>query len=138
VSRARNFLDKDKSAQALTALWAAYPGMGMTMQNVTPAASAWVNVKPTGRGLYAWTVARALRDNSISWYNGQSPYTQYDVRTNQVTALKIGRAAERWVVHAQNEMSSEVMGDDERGQLDEAMRGLVESLEKDRRTLSGL
>jgi tetratricopeptide (TPR) repeat protein len=138
VSRARHFLDKDKSAQALTALWSAYPGMGMTMQNVTPAASAWVNVKPTGRGLYAWTVARSLRDNSISWYNAQSPYTQYDVRTNQVTALKIGRSAERWAKLAQQEMPAETLGDEERGQLDEAMRGLLESLEKDRRTLSGL
>ena len=137
AERALRFMGEDKSREAVTILWMAYPkNRNKNMPRSTPASMAMTGLVPTGGGFYAFAVAKAMRGNVIQWYNMASPSSQGEVYELKRLAKVLTNQAGHWAVHARDNIASDPVRAAESGPILQAIRDLIGVLERDLRTLT--
>jgi tetratricopeptide (TPR) repeat protein len=139
AERALNCLGRSESARALRELAAAFPGTAKiaSARSGDSSAEMWSGVQPAGRGQYAWVVARAIRANTIEWYNAMNPTTQYELSSIKGRALRTALSSERWATYAKNKIETDPLPRDYIAGVNAAIADLMQALQTDRRMLGG-
>jgi hypothetical protein len=101
-----------------------------------PMVEPLAELTPTGRGFYAFAVARVLRTACIEWYNAQAPQDYYELTRLKSAARSIGASAHSWAVYAIDNLSSETLPPDMLQSIAESLQGLMNALRRDASALS--
>jgi tetratricopeptide (TPR) repeat protein len=133
-------LSENRMGEAARFLWAAYPGKRNAAYPSTsyrrPMVEPLSDLAPTGRGFYAFAVARVLRTACIEWYNAQSPQDYYDLMNLKSAARAVGASAHRWAVYAMDALSSETLPPEMLQNIADSLQGLMNALSRDASALS--
>jgi hypothetical protein len=132
-------LSESQMAEAAIFLWAAYPGkrsVAYPSVRYRPMVEPLAELTPTGRGFYAFAVARVLRTACIEWYNAQAPQDYYELTRLKSAARSIGASAHSWAVYAIDNLSSETLPPDMLQSIAESLQGLMNALRRDASALS--
>jgi hypothetical protein len=135
--RAMNSLAKGQTAGALRQLLAAYPGVRSSGRTYQLQAESFSELRPAGRGQYAWAVARAIRANTIEWFNGTNPTSQWEYSSYRTKALGMAIKAEEWARYAKAKLESDPLPPDYIAAAMQSLDELLAALQRDRGSLSG-
>lgn len=137
AERAFDLLGKDHSRDALHVLWSAYAGnRGRKISNERPAARIFLSLKPQGTGFYAFGVARALRENVISWYNAVHPTTYNELAWAKQSAMSVTHTAMGWAQYALEHIADDPLRSQVAQPIAQALSRLLGQLQNDARTLT--
>ncbi len=138
AERALNCLGRSESARALRELAAAYPGNQKIAMPRSGESSAemWAGAAPTGRGQYAWVVARAIRANTIEWYNSMNPSSQWELSNIKSRAHRTAMRSLEWARYAKDTIGNDPLPSEYIAGVQAALTDLLQALENDRRMLS--
>lgn len=135
ADRACKCLDQDRTRDAVLLLWSAYTRAHKKERpsTLTPAGKLFADLRPSGTGFYAFTVARALRENVITWHNGATPRSQHEVTQLKRDARALTSIASAWARYARDQIGSDPL---RAPQIAPAITNLLEILIKDGAKLS--
>jgi tetratricopeptide (TPR) repeat protein len=135
--RAMNSLAKGHTAAALRQLLAAYPGARSSGRTYQLQAESFLELRPAGRGQYAWAVARSIRANTIEWFNGTNPTSQWEYSSYRTKALAMAIKAEEWARYARGKLEHDPLPPEYIQAALQSLDELLAALQRDRNSLSG-
>lgn len=136
--RANEYLENERTRDAVVVLWTAYAEAHRTQTatKASPAGQIFADLKPTGTGFYAFTVAQSLRSNVISWYNRATPQNQREFGQLKRKAIYLTDTASAWARYAREHIAADPFRAASAPQIGVAITNLLEILKKDRAKLS--